>query len=1285
MINISTLKKLKLRILIFLIAFIKIKALFKIIPSESLLYNKRKLNYANYITITLNMKEEDDYYGEKRFLNLGADNPLPSEILLDGSPINDGIKSVNKNYYLTIDKEKINTLIIKWNDKLISCSRMFYLCTDIISLDLSNLDTSSVTDMSNMFYSCTSLISLNVNNINTSMVKNMVNMFYLCSSLELLNIKNFNTSLVENMSNMFSNCKKLISLNINSFDTSSVTDMTKMFFSCTELTSLNLNNFNTSSVIYMTDMFNGCEELKSLKLDKFNTSSVINMAGMFTKCSSLKSLDLTSFDTSKVIYINSMFEDCGSLKSLNLINFNTSSVINIEYMFFECYSMTFLNIDNFNISLITDISSMFYGCSSLISLNLNSFNTSSITTMKNMFYKCSSLTSLNLDNFDTSSVINMRGMFYGCNSLISLSLNNFNTSSVIDLSLMFLSCSSLKSLNLNSFDTSSVDNMGYMFYNCFSLTSLNLNNFDTRRVTNMEGMFSYCSSLQSLDLSNFNFSNVENMKQMLRSCENLEFINISNYNNEKKSIKNNNIFIDTPETLVYCINNINDNINFQSIKSELISKSCSIEDCSQNWKEKSKKIVLEKNKCLKNCFEDDKYKYEYENICYTNCPNGTSIIAKYLCEKDNIQREDYIKICHSEDFFNSGCTPTNGNMIDNIIFDIKSGYMNSILNMVISNKNDFIIEDNNIVYQITSSYNQKNKEYDNISTIFLGECENILKEKYNIDQNESLIIFKYDYYNPDILIPMVGYEIFHPYTKEKLDLDYCNSIYIDLAIPVSINEKDIDKYNPNSEYYKNICNSYPNEKSVDMTLYDRKNEYNDKNMSICANDCIFIEYHSNRNKSLCKCTAQTNSSITLDQIINGKKLLNKFIDIKSSSNLYIFKCYNILFSKDGLKSNIGSYILLFIILIYLITIILFYAKGYNSMVNKIQAIILFKKKNADIKKIQSENNDSDNISNNINEYISMDNYKIVINKEERNKETSSYNNNNNTASIITIRNKKKASQKKDKYSKKVINTTTNSKSVIKLNLKTSNFFRKEINLKTLNDNNSKEIINYVDSELNSLNYKEALNIDKRSYFQYYWSLLKTKHILTFSFYITNDYNSKIIKIFLFFFSFSLFYITNTLFFTDKTMHKIYEDEGAFNFIYCIPNIIYSTIISSIINIIVKTLCLPENSILEVKKEKDINRVSDEIPKLIKIIKIKFVLFYIFCFICLIFFWYFISCFGAVYKNTQIFLIKDTLISFSLSLIHPFILNLLPGLLRIPSLRDPRECLYKLSKIIQDLL
>ena len=151
------------------------------------------------------------------------------------------------------------------------------------------------------------------------------------------------------------------------------------------------------------------------------------------------------------------------------------------------------------------------------------------------------------------------------------------------------------------------------------------------------------------------------------------------------------------------------------------------------------------------------------------------------------------------------------------------------------------------------------------------------------------------------------------------------------------------------------------------------------------------------------------------------------------------------------------------------------------------------------------------------------------------------------------------------------------------------------------------------------------------------------------------------------------------------MHQIYEDQGDFNFIYQIPQIIYSTIISSSIKLILTNLSLTENNIIEIKKYKNYKMAQKEMKKLLKFLSIKFTLFFIFNFLFLSLFWYYVSCFCAVYKNTQIYLIKDTLISFATSLLYPFILNLIPGIFRLPALKSAnksKECLYKISRIIQ---
>ena len=92
----------------------------------------------------------------------------------------------------------------------------------------------------------------------------------------------------------------------------------------------------------------------------------------------------------------------------------------------------------------------------------------------------------------------------------------------------------------------------------------------------------------------------------------------------------------------------------------------------------------------------------------------------------------------------------------------------------------------------------------------------------------------------------------------------------------------------------------------------------------------------------------------------------------------------------------------------------------------------------------------------------------------------------------------------------------------------------------------------------------ALQYDKRSYFDYYISLIKTKHNLIFAL-CNTDYNSGIIKFDLFLVGFTIDYIVNALFYNDDTMHKIYESKGDFDLLYQLPITIYSYLITAIFN------------------------------------------------------------------------------------------------------------------------
>ena len=230
-----------------------------------------------------------------------------------------------------------------------------------------------------------------------------------------------------------------------------------------------------------------------------------------------------------------------------------------------------------------------------------------------------------------------------------------------------------------------------------------------------------------------------------------------------------------------------------------------------------------------------------------------------------------------------------------------------------------------------------------MSTINLGDCERILKEKYKIDENETLIIFKIDYNVTGLLIPIIGYEVYHPKNKSKLDLSYCEESSINYNIPITINEDNLFKYDPYSEYYLDECNTYTSENGTDILLNDRKEEFNDKNMSLCENICEYAGYDLDNKKALCQCGIRYKEFILSEIDKQNDLLANNFTTDKSTSNIRPMKCYELLFSKEGLLTNIGSYILLFIIALHILSIFIFYKCGYYIIDNHIQDILKEKK------------------------------------------------------------------------------------------------------------------------------------------------------------------------------------------------------------------------------------------------------------------------------------------------------------------------------------------------------
>ena len=624
---------------------------------------------------------------------------------------------------------------------------------------------------------------------------------------------------------------------------------------------------------------------------------------------------------------DAMFYGLSNITKIEFINFDTSKVTSMYGMFYDCISITSLNLNTFDTSNVKKMDAMFCDCISLESIEISNLNTSLVNSMNSVFYNCLSLTSLDLSNFDTSLVTEMYFMFYNCQSLKSVNLTNFNTSIVLDMMGMFSFCYSLISIDLYNFDTSLVTNMERMFYNCSSLISLKIN-FTTPKVKNFESMFYNCSSLIYLDLNYFITS----------------------------SAKIDNIFSNISDNLIFCINEDKnpDIISYLNLNYPNYYNNCS--DICFNKEIKIK--INENNTCSFDCINDEVYKFEYKNICYKSCPNGThnSTSNNFICEEDTINDIIESNICNNSctaiSFLNNKCKINNNDISckDDIINKIRkailSGLFNSLIEEEIISKNkDLYAEKDNIIYQLTSTYNQNKNEYINISKVNLGKCEQRLKRYYLIEEEDPLILFKLEYFQEGFLIPIIEYEVYNIKEKKILNLTVCQNEKIQISIPVNINEDNLFKYNISSDYYNDICFPFTTEYKTDIILNDRRNEYINNNMSLCESNCEFTGYNFDKKEAICECNIKIKLPLISEIVINKNKLLNNFINLKESTNIYTMKCLKLLFSKDGLIKNAGNYILLSILLLSIILSINFILKGYDNFFNKIKELVQIIKEN----------------------------------------------------------------------------------------------------------------------------------------------------------------------------------------------------------------------------------------------------------------------------------------------------------------------------------------------------
>ena len=1212
---------------------------------------------------------------------------------------------------------------------------MFLSCTSLEYVNLTNFVTKGCKNMESMFNGCSSLKTLDLSSFNTTQVTNMDMMFSGCSSLTSLDLSNFKTPSLKNMVKMVSDCISLTSLEMPNFDTKSVKTMNGVFTNCSKLIYLNLSSFDTSMVSIMSAMFKDCSSLQQIYIPNIDTSSVNNMNNMFCGCNSLLNIDfINKFDTSLVTNMNSMFKDCSSLQSLELSSFNTDTLGNMEYMFFGCKSLKSLNLSNFYTYSLKTMNHLFNGCQSLISLDISHFNTTLVKSMNYLFHDCFKIQSINLESFNTASVTSMTGMFYSCSSLESLDLSNFQTSLVKTMNDMFLNCVKLGFINLTNFDMTSITNMKNMFLNCSSLKNIDLTNSIG---LNLELIFSNLSSINIINRTNNLDENIdqistdtknsiENIEQIPNEIKNstenvvktiinttmvnlatqtekiyieqivekkystqlidkysenyqvMEFTNVKT-NSEIKDIKDlsftqlmneiekmieidkyNNthineiisnldeLLLDKDPSKVYKITGIDYQIYITPINSFIEDASVNIhlEECEKKLKEKfpSKNFtILQMNlknnntNCLVDQVEYKIYDENKEPVDLSLCKD-VNIKIEYKIQNSSLVNMEQIKdfknqgidVFNIKDtFFNDICYPyTDGDSNSDMILTdrVSDIYQNFSICGDNCEYDSFNVEKNvaNCNCKIKTEVDTEIKEGNfesSIESAFLDSNFGVIK-CFNLVFGIKGKLNNYGFWILGILA------IFHIPTYIMLFINGINPV------------KNYIKKEMNNKGYLINPNDFGKEKEFRPKLESNKN------MLTIIKDTIDIDEMNNsappkKNKITRRLSKK--NKIHLEKIKEDpdKFSKNSFEDENEYQNKV----------RKGLKEVIGT------------------EKVPDKRKSTKTVNFRFKhfsKTNLEtmedepkVKKIRRiKKNSVSHINNIINTYDRM------IEKDKTEKENKEVNHDDNGNNI---------DEKKDR----------------------------EFPLILVNaNNNEKNEILKSNHKLNIYNYDEALLYEKRSYFRIFFIYLISKDNLLNLIFFNPPLELKPLRICLFIFNYACDLALNALFYMSENISDKYHYTGPNRLFFSLINNMTKTIVSTIFGYILlfifQSLSQSSDTIVKLfrtqddllKKDKTYKvddetkrKISFDLNKILKCLKIKIICCVIFELILTLFFFYYVTAFCHVYKNTQVSWLLDSLSSYIISFCITLVLSLILASLYKISIKYKINMLYKISLLI----
>ena len=227
---------------------------------------------------------------------------------------------------------------------------------------------------------------------------------------------------------------------------------------------------------------------------------------------------------------------------------------------------------------------------------------------------------------------------------------------------------------------------------------------------------------------------------------------------------------------------------------------------------------------------------------------------------------------------------------------------------------------------------------------------------------------------------------------------------------------------------------------------------------------------------------------------------------------------------------------------------------------------------------------------------------------------------------------------------------------------------------------------YLNTDLDDMDYDEASRRDNRKFCRYFWDKIQANQILINTFYFKEYLKPRPIKFILLSLQIGLYFFINGLFYNEEYVKKIFdleEDTLSKAFLRFTDNLFYAFLVGVIINYIIEFFFIEEKKLrVTLKREKDnILILKYEMIQIIRDIHHRYITFIIIAFVILIFIWYHLYCFNNIYPHMQKeWLIFSVLIILSVQILS-LLASLLETILRFLSFRFKSEKLYKLSQLL----